>query len=162
MTGNGCLSCLRTKSSLSPRRPRLRRRSLLWRAHPLRRLRRASYSEPNAPVRHPTKSLPKAEVGWQKRERGPELLIVDRNLRGRRFNNRPAFRFERVIQHRKILRDQLLEFLSHIVQFPPKRVDAGDLVIAGLAFVTEDRAIKQVGVLAQAFFPSNRTALGGS
>src|SRR5207245_3493988 len=72
-----------------------------------------------------------------------------------------SFRFERIVQAWQIFRQQLIEVLGNVVQFPAQRRDVSDLVIARLAFEAEERAVKLIGVLAQAFFAGNRAAFFG-
>ena len=42
--------------------------------------------------------------------------------------------------------EQLIEFFRHVVQLALERIDIGNLVPAGFSFVTENRAVKLVGV----------------
>ena len=57
-----------------------------------------------------------------------------------------AFGLERIVEGWQFLGENLVELFCHFIQFPFKRVDVGDLVVGGFAFIAENRAVKLVGV----------------
>src|ERR1051325_10391777 len=80
---------------------------------------------------------------------------------GRRSLNRLlAFGFQRVIQRRQILCEELIELFRYIVEFAAKSVDVCDLICGRFAFVTKNCSVKLVGVLSQSFFAGDRPAFG--
>src|SRR6266542_793504 len=107
------------------------------------------------------------EIGWKRRARAYNAArlmccVVCADFGWWRRNWLLTFRLERFVQGGQILCEQLIEFFCRVGKLSLERVDVSDLVTARFSFVTEDRAVKLVGVLTQPFFAGDRAAFSGS
>ena len=85
-------------------------------------------------------------------------VFVDGNLLRWRRNGRLVFGFEGVVQRGQIFVDEAGKFVRGVGEFALQRLNIGELIVARFAFVAQNRAVKLIGMFAQAFLTRNGAA----